>query len=269
MRVHIAGFLSLLFFAQCAFWAPPAETAAINFGGGGSGLSGEVPCNKVGALLLADATVLLNGTEIKVHGKVKGKSQPSSDLLTGILVKTQVPSGKSGIVNAYAYFSGGPSLGSLPVSCCDEHCDLGDGSTVQGPISDITESTLNCGGHTIPLNSITAIHSPRVFRLALKVANGEAASCGLTATCTPGTPATKIKAKTSSTGPGIIAVAAIVTVLGAAIAIPIAVPIACSHHHHNNDNSQQELANYWLTRTNQQKPPPKEPFPQFFRFRSL
>jgi hypothetical protein len=198
-----------------------------------SGAQGQVKVSKVGALLLADGLALINGNSIEV------KSSDGTSQLTGTLFKTETAgSGDSATITGDVYFSEGPGTSTLDANPCqNERVDKVDGTTVRGRISSCSPEELTCGGQSIPMSQVKAIHSNRVFTFKLKA--GQTPRLTFETTCAGGgAAATKKEPETKVSTPGdhrtakrVIVCVVLLCGIACAIAIPIAV--SCSQHHHH------------------------------------
>lgn len=215
----VALLVSLILCFQSTL-GPTALAADVTATGSG-GLQGQVKCNKIGALLLADGLAIMNGVTIEVTGTSHGGTSHSQ--LNGQLFKAeQLPGGD---VSAYAWFTGGTGLGLLDAKICAERVDLNDGTRVPGPISSITSDQVTAGGKSFPMSQVSAIHSSRIFKIAT---NGGKAS--FDSTCIKAPAETKVKTK----GPRISGKAIIIgLVIVAVVAVAIAVPVALSGGRHH------------------------------------
>lgn len=236
----LALFMGFIFAVQMT-WCPMADSATELTVTSGGGVQGQVPCNKIGALLLADGLTIMNGSNIEVQGKgPDGKSQTQ---LTGTVFKVEKIGGSSGTITGSAYFNDGPGLTSLDAVSCGEKVELSDGTTVGGPISSITGDTITAAGRSIPLSQVLKIHSTRVFNFRMKATNAQRIS--FEATCLHAAATTKTTTKTTTTkstgGENWVKrhpfwTVTIIAVVGCGIACAIAIPIACSQHggHHSS-----------------------------------
>lgn len=254
-----ALFLSVLLSAQMS--CIQALAAAVNVNPTANTVQGQVPCNKIGALLLADGLALMSGNTIEVSGHSRGESK-STTQLTGVLCKVAVQgSGASSTVTGYACFTGGPGLPNLNKGSCSERVDLTDGSSVKGPISSITPDQLVCGGRPISMGSVAAIHSASAFKFSMSVANGEAQKMSFDPTCIHAA-AVKPEKQSTPSAPsehrGARIIVSLLCIAGIACAIAIPIAVGCATHHRSHNNNQQQVANLLLYRslTNRPSPPP-------------
>lgn len=237
----LALFMGFIFAVQMT-WCPMADSATELSVTSGGGVQGQVPCNKVGALLFTDGLAIMSGNTIEIQAKSQdGKSQTQ---LNGTVFKVEkIGSGASGTITGSAYFSDGPGLATLDSASCNEKVELTDGTTVGGPISSITADTVNAAGRSIPIGQVLKIHSSRVFNFRLKAANAQHMS--FEPTCLHAATTVKTKTTTTKTSSGekcwvkrhpFITVT-ILAVVGCGIACAIAIPIACSQHHGHHSSA--------------------------------
>jgi hypothetical protein len=229
------GFLIGIQMTYCPVANAAASAMSVTSGGG---VQGQLPCNKIGALLLADGVAIMNGTTIEVTGKAQdGKSQSQ---LHGKIFKVEQVGGN---INGSAFFEDGPGLATLMAANCSESVKLNDGSLVKGPIDSITQDAVSAGGRSIPMSQVLKIHSAKVFNFHMK---NERIS--FEATCLHAAASTK----TSKTSSGDhfwqqhpFWTVAIIAGVGCGIACAIAIPVALANRGHHN-NQQQTLNNIAL-----------------------
>lgn len=196
--------------------------AAVSFSDGGA--QGSASVNKIGKLLIAEGIATLTATSIEIASKDSSGNQTTQ--LKGRLFNTE----KAGsVIKGMAFFSGGPLISDLDSVGCNDYVKKIDGSKVTGPVTDVTESAVTCGGTSIPMGNVAQIHSARVFKYSTKV--GESPKMNFSATCV------KAKAqgeKLSTKRKIIIATVAAVLITGIACGIAIPIAVASGGHHHNN-----------------------------------
>jgi len=208
----IASLLSFVLFLQLVCYPLPLM-AAVSFSDGGA--QGTASVNKIGKLLIAEGIATLTATTIEIASKDSSGNQTTQ--LKGRLFNTEKA---GGVIKGMAFFSGGPLISDLDSVGCNDYVKKIDGSKVTGPVTDVTESAVTCGGTSIPMGNVAQIHSARVFKYSTKV--GETPKMNFSATCV------KAKAqgeKLSTKRKIIIATVAalIITGIACGIAIPIAV----------------------------------------------
>jgi hypothetical protein len=221
-------------------WIPLPAQALVDYNHT-SGISGEASVNKVGALLLASGLAVMSGTSIQITSK--GETQ-----LQGQLFK-MVQSGSK--VQGSAYFDQGPGLGKLNSALCDEYVDLLDGNRIKGAISAVTAAGLTCGGQSIAMSSVKAIHSARVMNFTTQL--GEAPKMNFESTCVKLAASTVKQPPAEHSWKKIIITGLCVCAIATAITLPIVIPLACGGNNHNNDNVRNAVIynNY----VNSRKPP--------------
>jgi len=229
----IALLLAFLFAVQYVTLPSALATqVSLNIGQSG-GMQGQVPVHKIGNLLFGEGIAILNGSEISVVAKAQTTSNPLEAALKGQIVKAEtVSSGGDTFVKGISYFNGGPSLPKLEPNCHKESVDLTDGSKVSGPISDVTSQAVSIAGKSIPMGSVSAIHSPHAFNFNMKVngpnssgaVKGDSSGMNFSPTCH----------QTAELHANKKLLIATVVVLGIATAIScgVAIPLATHHHHH-------------------------------------
>ncbi len=227
----LALFLSVIFAFQFTI-CPYAAYADVSYDAA-SGPKGDAPVNKVGSLLLAGGLAVMAGTAITI---ATASSSGNVTQLSGNTFKTSI-SGNT--VRGQAYFDNGPKLSSIDAQSNNDYVELTDGSQVRGPISNVTNEGLRCGGQEISMSSVASIHSARVFNFTCTT--GANPKMSFTSTC--GKPVAVKPAKTSSStnGPEAFKKVAAIAVVGAIVSCAIAIPLAVTlggHHHHNNNNNQ-------------------------------
>ncbi|MGD9684217.1 MAG: hypothetical protein AB7W16_23885 [Candidatus Obscuribacterales bacterium] len=217
----IASLLSFALFLQLVCYPLPMM-AAVSFSDGGA--QGSASVNKIGKLLIAEGIATLTATSIEIASKDSSGNQTTQ--LKGRLFNTE----KAGsVIKGMAFFNGGPLISDLDSVGCNDYVKKIDGSKVTGPVTDVTDSAVTCGGTSIPMGNVAQIHSARVFKYSTKV--GESPKMNFSATCVKA----KAQGEKLSTKRKIIigtVAALIITGIACGIAIPIAV--ANSGGHHNN-----------------------------------
>jgi hypothetical protein len=230
----IALLLAFLVAAQSIALPQFALAAAVNYNQGG-GVQGQVPVHKVGNLLFAEGLALLNGSDISVTAKSQTTNQLDS-VLKGKLIKTQVTSaGGNTFIKGISYFNGGSQLPSLEPNCKGESVELNDGSKVAGPIEDISQDAVSIAGKTIPMGSVSAIHSGHVFNFHMKVSGpgtngavkGDSNGIDFAPTCQQQT----TSVKTSHTKFKLIVFGLVVAGIATGVACGVAIPLSVHHHH--------------------------------------
>jgi len=225
----LALFLSVIFAFQMS--VSPMAMAEVSYDAS-AGPKGEAPVNKVGSLLLAGGLAVMAGTAITI---ATASSSGNVTQLSGNTFKTSM-SGNT--VRGQAYFDNGPKLSQIDAQSNNDYVELTDGSRVNGPVSNVTNEGLRCGGQEIAMSSVASIHSARVFNFTCTTGG----SPKMSFTPTAGKPVAVKPTKSTSSGEHKTATKVIVTGLvlaGIACAIAIPVAIACSNHGHKNNNNQQ------------------------------
>jgi len=231
----IALLLAVLVTAQCLALPQMALAAAVNYTQT-TGVQAQVPVHKVGNLLFAEGVALLNGPDISVTAKNES-THSMENVLKGKLIKSEVVhSGGSTFIKGISFFNGGSQLPSLEPDCKGESVDLNDGSKVVGPIEDITQEAVSIAGKSVPMGSVSAIHSGHVFNFRMKVGGsnagnavkGESSGIDFSPTCTHQT----TSVKTSHTKMKLIVFGVVVAGIATGIACGVAIPLATHHHHH-------------------------------------
>lgn len=253
----VALLLAVVIFAQPFLGCQSVAAATVTYGSIDVGVTkGDIPCHKIGALLLAEATALINGDDISIQGKEKVDSV-AHELVSGKIVN-QARSGpdSSPTLSGIVYFNQGPVLPMLEPHCSGESVDRKDGSKLVGRITELNKYAvkivpLNGAEQTIPMSAVQAIHSPKVFKFSLRVSGGQSSENQLKGdarniffepTCRPlfGLHITRKRA---------IVYVGVALLVATAIACSVAIPLSVHHHHHN---SNQDLAN--LIIANRQPP---------------
>ncbi len=171
--------------------------------------------------------------------------------LSGNTFKTSM-SGNT--VRGQAYFDNGPKLQSIDAQSNSDYVELTDGSRVNGPVSNVTNEGLRCGGQEIAMSSVASIHSARVYNFTCTTG----ANPKMTFTSTAGKPVVVKTTKTStSSGDHKTATKVIVTGLvlaGIACAIAIPIAVCCGGSRNNSNRNQQNLANALLLQQLSKRP---------------
>jgi hypothetical protein len=249
--------MSFMVVAQFTCFTAPAFAADVSYTpGGAGGVKGQVPVNKIGSLLLADAVALLNNNTIEVKGKTKSNSD-SKTLLSGAIFKLDVSGGSHPTIHGMAHFTGGESYGTVCKQGGQDLIDTNDGGSISGHITDVTQDQVTVqtpsGMQQIATSSIKRIHSNSVFEFSMPVAVSGSANTStafhgdcqrISFTNTPGVTETVTKVSktphttSTSTSEGstrgkIVAVGICMLLLATAIAVPVAVAVGTHHHHHH------------------------------------
>ena len=247
--VRLLGLLlGLLVFVQYAL-LPPAALAAGNAYTPDATISGDVkaeaPVNKIGALLLADATAFLNSGTMEVHGK--GPEGSNQTLLTGTVLNEQVNgTGANRIIRGICYFTGGTSLSALCTkSGRADRVKTTNGDVLEGAISAVGADGLTVqtasGAQRVAANSIQCLDSSCAFEFELS--HGSKMKFGKCTVQMAAVKTTRVSTAATTTTTHSRAVKIFVALLlVAGIATAIAVPIAVSHHHHRNNNQANLIA---------------------------
>ncbi|MDR3614832.1 MAG: hypothetical protein P4L53_14835 [Candidatus Obscuribacterales bacterium] len=226
-------------------YSPPSDHATAT-------MQGQLPVNKVGALLAADCLAILNGNEIKIQqnqehdpkfkkGKAPDPNKP--DLFKGEILKSKIENvGDNKTVSGIAYFSGGTRFDRLTRVKCDDTVTLTDGQSLSGIIqsADPIQLTLKIasGATAIKMSDVAAIHSARAFNFSMPVPpNTDVKNpSGFTAelnrlTLVPTCHTIAAGITKSSRNKRILIVATTLTLLATSIAVPVALSCATHHHH--------------------------------------
>ena len=223
----LAYIFALLILAQ-SLYLPQFASASISLDGP---LKAEVPVRKIGFLLLAEGTALINGDDIKVQAR-SDSSHMIEELLSGkILDKENVASGNKPVFKGRAYFSAGPKLSVLEPHCSGESVDLNDGSKISGHITDLnhdglTIEPLTGSAQHIAMNAVSKIHSPKVFNFTIQP---DAKGMIFESTCAP---ATTVKLHNPNKKKRLIAILVVGVLVATAISCGVAIPVALHNHHH-------------------------------------
>lgn len=237
----LALFLSVLFAFQVSFF-PYAAMADVSYDAA-AGIKGEAPVNKVGSLLLAGGLAVMAGTAITITTTT---SSGTATQLSGNTFKTSVT---GDTVRGQTYFDNGPKLSEIDAQSSSDYVELTDGSRVQGPVSNVTNEGLRCGGQQISMNSVASIHSARVFNFTCKTGASPKMTFTPTAVKVAAVKTTSSSSSSSSGGHSTMTKVIVTGAVLAGIACAIAIPIAlCAGRGNDNRNqqAQQQLANAYL-----------------------
>jgi hypothetical protein len=241
-----------------------AATATFRADSTGSGtVNAQVPVNKIGALLLADATAFLSNNNIEVHSKSQDGNDQS--VLNGTLFNTRViGSGASRRLKGIAFFLGGGKLGDLcHKTGREDRVKTMDGQVLTGAISDVGPDGLTIGGQRVPASNLQCVDSPCAFDFEVALSGAADAAGAVTGEASRMTfshcaviPAAKVErerpvkttpvAISTSTsedkhGARVLLVTALVLGIATAIAVPVAISASHHHHHHRNRFNEQQL----------------------------
>lgn len=220
-------------------------------------MQGQLPVNKVGALLAADCLAILNGNEIKIqqnqdqdHGQhhdpkyKKGKTPDPNkpDLFKGEILKSKIEStGDNKTVSGIAYFNGGTKFERLTRVRCQDKVTLTDGQELSGVIQSADKIQLSLktanAVQLIKMSDVAAIHSARAFNFSMPVPpnadvknpTGFSADLGRL-TLVPTCHVIAAGITSSSKRKRALIVLSTLTIVATSIAVPIAVGVATHHH---------------------------------------
>lgn len=253
----IALTLAIVFGIQSTCWIPSADAAVATFTTNAAGppsAQAEVPVNKIGALLLADATAFLNGNNIEV--RAKKPDDTIETLLKGTALNTAiVGSGANRRITGIAFFQSGSSFAGL--SRKPERPDkiqTASGDICEGAITNVSPDGLNCGSRRVPASQLKCVDSPYAFQFEIPLMSasgvnnisGEANSIEFSSCIVQPAPVvqkapreTKVKV---SSGGGISTRTKVIVglLLLAGIATAIAVPIAVASSRRGNNNRHRD-----------------------------
>ncbi len=244
----LVGILCIIACVQLAFHPFMAIAADINYTPATAsdpvGVKGEVPVNKIGVLLLADASCIIAGTTIVVAGKAS-PTGPHQTQIQGHIVNNQLTSqGKVGQINGKAYFDHGPNLKSLGEPR-QERVILHNGHIYNGHIVSVDDHIISFQptqgeNLNVPLQDVKTIESPHAFNYTINIRSDQVISQdkSFTAHTTKITfhptqaPVHQVAAKEHfwSNHPFITAIIA-GTIVATAITVPVVLGVAAHHHH--------------------------------------
>lgn len=240
----LASLLSILILVQCTF-APSASAFGSSYTPDDSPaeIKATAPVNKIGALLLADATVFLSNATLEVHGK--GPDNADKTLLSGPVLNMQVTGTEPNrTIRGICYFTAGLSLNAICVKA--DHPDrvkTTDDQILEGTISGVGPDGLSVqtasGLQRVDSRRIRCVDSSCAFEFELT--SDRHVKFGKCAMLT-----TQLKSqhqRNTARSPHSRAFkVTVVLLLAAGIATAIAVPVAVSGHHHHRNNGANALA---------------------------
>ncbi len=234
----IATILTIITLVQFAFLPAPAFAEPIHFTGATpespASVQGQVPINKIGALLAVDALAILNGNEIRIESKEKAPNAPENDLLSGVLLNSRLEGADNNAnVVGTAYFTGGKLFERLRKRRCVDKITLADGKTISGNLTSVTASgctmETTSGVENVKASDIEDLHSAHAFKFTVPVNTSPETTMKMTPTCLVlvggATKSSKVKR--------IMIVMTTVVLVATAIAVPIAVAVGTHHSHHS------------------------------------
>jgi hypothetical protein len=250
---HAVKFFALLFSFLFAFMytsripAAALEATVSADVSGRPSVQAKVPVNKIGALLLADASAILSGDSVEISSNHPGtNNQP---LLQGQILKAeQAADGIHGIM----FFKGGAKLSQLCRKGATERIQTTDGNLYQGSISGVgpdgVDMTLQNGAtQHFALSALKCVDSGCAFEFNLANDSSKIAfaRCTLAAVVTekvrPVQQQHVLVGGNCSKTRKIILGLVLLTVIATAIAVPVAVGCATHHHHHSNNSEEIAL----------------------------
>lgn len=239
--------LSLLLVIQYTCWLP-SFAAQASFDTSTGAIKTQVPVNKVGTLLLADATAILTATAITITAV--GTSGASETVLQGQILNPQTTgTGSTRTIQGIANFDQGTRLDELG-KVGKTKVKTNSGEVLEGPISEVTADGLTIAGQRILSSNLSCIDSPRAFEFTINLTGvsgagggiaGEAASISFKRCKVTGSASSKTekvsKVGSHTTAKRVAVCVALLAIVAVAIAVPVAV--ACSRRGHNNNNDVQ------------------------------
>jgi hypothetical protein len=255
----------------------------------GGSVEGSVPVNKVGDLMLTDASAIIKGNVIDVESK--DTSGVKKTVLSGVVFKTKVTgTGATAKLTGLAYFRQGTSLGEIDDPEAEELIDIEDGGVVGGKIVAVNRDELvmstPAGERRVPVDKLKRVCSPKVYSFSMPLVAGakidlnqqfqaDAKQIKFERTAAPCTSKQKKAAEAQGRHPKlcchgflvavvppkeapavgkIIAITAVMAAVAAAIAIPIAVAVPLG-------NKKKPPPPVFLPPPPKQQPPPPPPPP--------
>jgi len=183
----------------------------------------SVPVNKIGTLLLADATAILTSTTIEVTTKGPDGNQQTA-LKGQLLNATSI----GGTIKAIAYFTGGTQFSNLCTGG-PGRIKTASGDVLEGAISNISAEGLTCGGQRIAASDLKCVDSPCAFEMTASSSKISFKHCTVTAAAEK---PTKVKSVGEhQTAKRILVVVALLAIVAVAVAVPVAVACSSRHHH--------------------------------------
>jgi hypothetical protein len=260
----VASLLSLLLVLTYIVRVPAyAASATFSSDPAGHGsVSGQASVNKIGALLLADASAFLSSTTIEV--KSNNSSASDQPLLSGqILQATQA----GGHIRGIAFFQGGTKFAQMCTKGGVERLSTTGGDVLEGTIAGVTADGIDitlASGATRHVDGaqLKCVDAGCAFEFDLAANSSKMTFSHCTMPHTVQVKQTSSQAHAQVTSDGvsrtrkIILACVVLTAIAVAIAVPIAVGVSSHHHHHNHNNTQQtELNNLLLLRSRQTSSP--------------
>jgi hypothetical protein len=206
-------------------FCPYTVSAEVTFDATNSTLKGEIPCHKVGNLLLAEGLALLNADLITVEAKDSTTGHSTAVLEGHLFNVTATDAAANASYKGYAFFRDGSMLSRIETACNNERVDLKDGSHVVGPISDVTQQSLKVGAQTIATSSVASVHSPRVYQFKVNQAMNATSKISFSPTCTVAAQGFHLSKKRA------ILITLLVAGVATGIACGVAIPLSVHHHH--------------------------------------
>jgi hypothetical protein len=222
----LAYFFALTIFLQ-SLYLPQFANASMS----SDGSKAEVPVRKIGFLLLAEGTALINGEDIKIQAR-SDSSHMIEELLSGkILDKEIISNGDKPLLKGRAYFSQGAKLSVLEPHCTGESVELTDGTKINGHITELNKEGLTIEPLTgsaqhIAMNAVSKIHSPKVFNYTIQP---DAKGMIFESTCVP---ATAVNLHHPNKRKRLVLIVVVGLLIATAISCGVAIPVALHNQHH-------------------------------------
>ncbi len=192
-------------------------------------LKGDIPLSQIGDTKLTQGLVNFDGNNVVITANSTGSSPPMT--LTGQVISPELSVHDKNVKYSSGVYFSRPQIASLPNTPepkTVEKLKLKDGTTVEGSIRKISNQAVTIvtsqGQTMVPLDTVTKIESPKMFRL--KVVGSS------TTVVEPGTPfqltAKKIELEPAATEDRNKRREAAVIIAGLLTATAIAVPVSLS-----------------------------------------
>jgi hypothetical protein len=230
--------LSFLAIFTYATFLPALAAATFSTDATGHGaVQGQVPVNKIGALLLADTIAMISNQTMEV--KSNNSSNNGQSLLSGQIFNAQQMPG--GGIKGSVIFTAGARLAELCKKGGMERVQTSSGDIIEGQIAGVSADGLDVtmsNGTTrhVDGGSLKCIDAPCAFEFNIASGGSRMAfsHCTLASVVQVKQPKQHVSTGGSDRMRKIVLTSVIVLAIATAIAVPIAVGVGTHHRHRHN-----------------------------------
>jgi hypothetical protein len=232
----LLSFLALFTYAS---FLPALAAATFSTDATGHGaVQGQVPVNKIGALLLADTIAMISNQTMEVKSNNSSSNTPS--LLSGQIFNAQQMPG--GGIKGSVIFTAGTKLSQICRRSGMERIQTSTGDIIEGQITGVAPDGIDLltpdgNAKHIDGASLKCIDAPCAFEFNI-ASNGSRMAfshCTLASVVQVKQPKQHVSTGGSDRMRKIVLTSVILLGIATAIAVPIAVGVGTHHHHHRRN----------------------------------